>query len=107
MLDDLQWADPPTLALLRHLVRSGTPRTLILALYRDAALDELWAEERPDRLTLAGLDAAAVAALLAAAGSELADRLVAETDGNPFFVGELIAHLAESRDLAPPDSLRE
>jgi DNA-binding SARP family transcriptional activator len=103
VLDDLQWADAPSLALLRHLVRTGTSRTLILALYRDGALDRLWAEERPERLTLAGLDTEEIAALLPAPDRAFADRLLAETGGNPFFVGELIAHTGEST----PASLRE
>lgn len=107
VLDDLQWADPPTLALLRHLFRSGTPRTLILALYRDGALDHVWADARPERLTLSGLDEAALATLLASHDPALAARLVAETNGNPFFVGELLAHMGESSDLAPPQSLRD
>ena len=64
VLDDLQWADPGTLALVRHLIRSGTPRTLLLVLYRDGALDRLWAEARPECLSMGGLDEAAVAALL-------------------------------------------
>jgi len=37
----------------------------------------------------------------------LAARLLAETNGNPFFVGELLAHMGESGDLASPDSLRD
>ena len=39
-LDDLHWADKPTLLLLRHLLRSATPmRLLVLATYRDTDLD--------------------------------------------------------------------
>jgi DNA-binding SARP family transcriptional activator len=97
VLDDLQWADPPTLALLRHLVLARVPRVLILALYRDQALDEVRGD---DRLVLAGLDAEAVTTLLPTPDRALADRLVAATAGNPFYLGELIAHPGASvRDV--------
>ena len=33
-------------------------------------------------------------------GLELADRITAETDGNPFFVGEILRGLSESGSLA-------
>ena len=107
VLDDLQWGDPGTLALVGHLIRSGIPRTLLLGLYRDGTLDRLWAEARPERLPMRGLDEAAIAALIDSQDPTLAARLEAETNGNPFFIGELLAHLGESDDLAPPDSLRD
>ena len=37
----------------------------------------------------------------------LAGRLHGETNGNPFFVREVLAHLAESGELEAPDQLRE
>ena len=40
VLDDLHWADKPSLLLLRHLLRSVTPiRVLVFATYRDTDLD--------------------------------------------------------------------
>ena len=50
VLDDLQWADRPTLLLLRHLARATTPaRLLILGAYRaDRARGDTFTE-RPDR----------------------------------------------------------
>ena len=40
VLDDIHWADKPSLLLLRHLLRSGSPmRLLVLATYRDTDLD--------------------------------------------------------------------
>jgi hypothetical protein len=39
ILDDLHWADKPTLALLRHIAVSGTPmRLMVLATYRSSEL---------------------------------------------------------------------
>jgi class 3 adenylate cyclase/DNA-binding CsgD family transcriptional regulator len=114
-LDDLHWADTPSLLLLQFLARelSGS-RLLLLGAYRDVDLDrqtpltEIVAalrRERPhQRLRLGGLAAEAVTVLvraaartdLDAAGQQLAAELHAETDGNPFFVQEVLRHLEES-----------
>jgi predicted ATPase len=40
------------------------------------------------------------------ASAELARRVAAETDGNPFFVEEVVKHIAEHDRLALPESLR-
>ncbi len=118
LLDDLHWADRTTLALLKHVVveTSGMP-TLILATYRDsdlagdhpltAVLADLHREERVERVRLPGLAEDEVASLLETAadhdggmGNGVARQISAETDGNPFFVWELIRHLSESGFLA-------
>ena len=115
VLDDLHWADKPSLLLLRHLLRSVTPiRVLILATYRDTDLDrshpladvlgDLRRESGVTRLDLMGLDADGVEQLMESAaghdldapGLELAKAVHTETEGNPFFVGQMLLHLAES-----------
>jgi class 3 adenylate cyclase len=112
VLDDLHWADRPSLQLLRHLVRSTEPAALmILGTYRETDLSrshplaELLADLRRDRaasrLSLGGLDADATSEMIGAWGGAEADPALAaavhaETDGNPFFVEEVLAHLAES-----------
>jgi DNA-binding SARP family transcriptional activator len=116
VLDDLHWADQPTLSLLRHVVSSGGSG-LIVVTYRDseleggsalgAALPQLHRELDVERLTLRGLDAADVVALVQLrTGHELAQDEVAhaqelarETSGNPFFLGELLRHHVESGAL--------
>jgi class 3 adenylate cyclase len=117
-LDDLHWADGPTLALLRHVVaETHGVRLLILASYRDSDLSrghplidllaDLRREEGVERLTLRGLSKNEVATLMEAAaghligsgGQALAKEITAETDGNPFFVGEMLRHLTESGAL--------
>jgi class 3 adenylate cyclase len=122
VLDDVHWADKPSLLLLRHVLRSAAPmRLFVLATYRDTDLDrthplaELLADFRREpgvsRLDLAGLDAADVAALMESAaghdldepGLALARALQAETEGNPFFVGEVLRHLAESGQIFQRD----
>ena len=39
VLEDVHWADAPTLLLLRHLARAGTMRVLLLATFRDTEAD--------------------------------------------------------------------
>ncbi len=110
VLDDLHWADRPTLQLLRHVLRAQDEAPLlIVGTHREgeapAELTELLADLRRDRLLhgvpLAGLDEPGVAELIAAqAGHEAPSALVRtvhdETDGNPFFVEEVVRHLLES-----------
>ncbi|HYP47367.1 MAG TPA: AAA family ATPase, partial [Thermoleophilaceae bacterium] len=118
VLDDLQWADRPTLALLAHAVaETHGSRLLLLATYRDTDLSrdhpltdtlaDLRRERGVERLALRGLEVRDVAAIMeAAAGHEmdetalaLAREITAETGGNPFFVGEILRHLTESGAL--------
>jgi FXSXX-COOH protein len=115
VLDDLHWADKPTLLLLRHLIRStSSVPLLIVACYRDVdlrqddQLADLLADMRREpfvtRVTLTGLSAEDSAALLRGltereVGPSLAAALHRETDGNPFFVGELLRHLVETNAL--------
>ena len=122
VLDDLHWADKPSLLLLRHLLRSVTPlRLLILATYRDTDLDrshplaealgDLRRESGVTRLDLVGLDSGGVEEFMEAAAGhhlegpalDLARAVHAETEGNPFFVGEMLRHLVESGFLVQRD----
>lgn len=115
VIDDLHWAAKPTLLLLRHLVTSLEPMALlVLATFRETELSrehplvDLLAEWRRepsvDRVPLRGLgDDDVVALIERAAGQSLDEEMVAfahaaarETDGNPFFLTEILRHLAES-----------
>ena len=115
VLDDVHWAAKPTLLMLRHLLRaSASLRILIVATYRDTDLDrthplaemlaDLRREPTVERLPLTGLDEQGVTEFLErTAGHSLDDpglalsRAVhAETEGNPFFIGEVLRHLLES-----------
>jgi class 3 adenylate cyclase len=118
VLDDLQWAAKPTLLLLRHVLRSSEQiRLLVLATYRDTEvgrthpLSELLADlrqvESVERVSLQGLDQRAVAAFLdQAAGHELGEEkdelaraIHCETEGNAFFLREVVRHLIETGGL--------
>ena len=118
VLEDLQWADEPTLRALVHVARARPPvGLLVVGTYRDteligrdaltAALGELSLQSDVTRLRLAGLDAGEVAALVAAIGPDNLPRL-AEIDrrsgGNPFFVMAL-AELATSSAI--PSAVRD
>jgi tetratricopeptide (TPR) repeat protein len=122
VLDDLQWAAKPTLLLLRHVVRSPAPMPLlVLGTYRDTELGhdhplvELLADLRRqrnvERISLSGLDPAGVAAFMERAGGHaiddeglaLAHAIHEETEGNPFFVREVLRHLAETGAIYEQD----
>jgi tetratricopeptide (TPR) repeat protein len=112
VLDDLHWADRATLQLLRHVMRAPHDAALlIVATYRDAdiaadhPLAELLVDLRRDRLferiSLDGLDERAVGELIAThAGHEAPPGIVGtvheHTDGNPFYVEEVMRHLIET-----------
>jgi eukaryotic-like serine/threonine-protein kinase len=120
VLDDLHWAANPTLLLLRHLIRSERPLSvLLLGAYRATELHpaqplaqllaDLHRDASAERLSIRGLDEPAIAVLLEASGghpvqerAELVRLLAAQTAGNPFFVRELLAHLAESGERPCP-----
>jgi class 3 adenylate cyclase len=115
IVDDLHWADKPTLMLLRHLILEARgARALIIGTYRDSDLDrehpltELLAElhryEGIERLDIGGLSEPEIVEIMERAGGHeldqaglaLAHVLFRETDGNPFYTRELLRHLRES-----------
>ena len=116
VLDDLQWADKGSLQLLRHIAMSEhASRLLVVGTYRNTelpssnALVELLGALRrlnieTTRIELSGLDDAGVALLMEGfaghaldpAALRLASAVSRETDGNPFFVVEVLRHLAEN-----------
>ena len=125
LLDDLHWADKPTLALLKHVVTgSAAQALLILGTYRDSeisnqealadTLADLRREQGVERIALSGLGEADIVSILEATaghemdkvGRKLAHEIAAESDGNPFFVGELLRHLTESGTLVQDDGGR-
>jgi predicted ATPase/DNA-binding CsgD family transcriptional regulator len=117
-IEDVHWADGPTLLLLRHLARSaGGARMLLLATFRDTegdipeqlseALVELRRVEGGERLTLSGLGHEEVAEFVRQAGgggldpaaAELAHEISELTDGNAFLMIELWRMLKETGAL--------
>ena len=124
ILDDLHWADRPTLLLLRHLMRSTElARVLFVGTYRHTDVDrtdplgevlsDLRREYTVDRVQLTGLDVSGISELLTkAAGQmvdprvdELAQALWSETEGHPFFLQEIILHLLETGRVVQRDGV--
>jgi tetratricopeptide (TPR) repeat protein len=115
VLEDLHWADEPTLLLLRRLChRMAELPLLVIGTYRDVELDvdrplaealrELVRERLVERIALRRLPAEGVAELIEALAGrrppgELVAAIHAETEGNPFFVEEVYAHLDEEGRL--------
>jgi len=110
-LDDLHWADSGTLWLLGHLIRNlRAERVLIVASYRDTELDRAhplskalvdWNRER--FTTRIGLKRFGPEETRAQIGALLDDKISGafseavyrETEGNPFFVEEVMKALIE------------
>ena len=118
LLDDVQWAEPTAVQLLRHLGRAlvNVPVLLVLSA-RDtderrsvelrAVLADL--ECRPGRRIclggfdddeLADLTASLLAVNAAAVTSAVSARLRRQTAGNPLYATQLVRHWAESGHLA-------
>jgi serine/threonine protein kinase len=102
-LDDMQWADSHTLVLLSDLMRPPDPPRMLLVLAgRPEACETLTElmqanESGGEVLFLQPLphhDALELASTLLAHGTtDLAERVAAEADGNPFFIIELARYL--------------
>jgi len=139
VMDDLHWADRGTLSLLHFLLRRlRSDRVLILGAYREVELDRThplaealveWNRERAaTRLQLGRLSREACSSLLAgmfgqqSISNEFSEAIYKETEGNPFFIEEVIKALIEGgqiyrqsgawerqaiEELAIPQSIKE
>lgn len=130
VLDDLHWADKPSLRLLAFLARElYDTRILVLGTYRHTEVardhplvDIMGGGSLGERIVLGGLHESEVAHFLElSSGAPVPEGLVSavygQTAGNPFFVGEVVRFLAlashaglsraASRSLAIPQSVRE
>jgi class 3 adenylate cyclase len=138
-IDDVHWADQGTLSLLHYLLRHlRGDRVLVVAAYREIELDRThplasalveWNRERlATRLVLGRLSRADTSALVAtlfgmqSVSDEFVSALYRETEGNPFFIEEVIKSLIEqgqiyreqdgwgrmeTHELAIPQSVKE
>jgi class 3 adenylate cyclase len=115
VFEDLQWADKGSLLLLRHLINAEhVMQMLVIGTFRDSelsrthplveALAALHRQSGVSRIDLTGLDDTGVVSLMEATagqamddtGVRFAHAVYNETDGNPFFVGEVLRHLSET-----------
>ncbi|MEX2229548.1 MAG: AAA family ATPase, partial [Dehalococcoidia bacterium] len=115
VLDDAHWADRATLRMLTHLSRDiDRARLLVLGTYRDTDLDrshplsealaEMNREQLFSRVLLRGLSEEETAGYIRATANvqpsaELAHRIHVETEGNPFFLSEVVRLMAEEGAL--------
>ncbi len=117
VLDDLHWADSSSIELLRFLSRqvAGAPLLLVGAYRQEEAeardnlrraVAELDEVSHRERISLAGLDRAAIASYVelsagAPAAPELIEEIEEQTGGNPFFVGEVVRLIATEGGMTP------
>jgi len=129
VLDDLHWADKPSLLLLQFLAQEmAGSRLLVVGTYRDVELsrqhplsETLGQLSRSSaggfqRVLLRGLDQEDTARIIeVSAGFEpttgLVEALYTHTEGNPFFMTEVIKLLSESggltaENIGTPEGLR-
>lgn len=119
-VDDLHWADQGTLNLLHYLLRHlRNDRVLILAAYREVELDRShplaaalveWNREHlATRVSLSRLSRADTGTLIAtlfgqgSISEEFVEVLFRETEGNPFFIEEVIKSLIEQGEIYRED----
>lgn len=118
ILDDLHWADVPSLLLLEFLAHELPDVPIaVIGTFREVevkqapALDEIVTRlaRRATSIALAGFTVGEVAEFVRAASgtavtTDVADRLQRETEGNPFFLDEVLRLAREGRidlDTAP------
>ncbi len=119
VLDDLQWADAPSLKMIEHVLRHEMPgRVLVVATVRLPSDDPTPELERMasslardgllTRVSVDPLKTEMVAELLRLSGRSVtrAADLHAATGGNAFFLTELIRHSDGTTDGGLPESIR-
>ena len=122
ILDDLHWADKPSLMLLEFVARElASSRVMIVGTYRDMELNrrhplavtlgDLTRERLFERVLLRGLTRADVDRFVEiAAGvtppSGLVDAIHTQTEGNPLFITETVRLLIQEGEFATEQTSR-
>jgi tetratricopeptide (TPR) repeat protein len=116
LIDDLHWSDASSLALFEHLARhTRTHPVLLLGTYRDVEVGRLHPLERTllnlgrqrlmERVAVKRLTESGTAALMASTvgtdkfSPDFSGLVYRRTDGNPFFVEEVLRALVERGDV--------
>lgn len=119
VIDDLHWADASSLGLLRFLASQlSNHRILLLGTYRDVevrrghpladTLGSLAREAHCERVHLTGLRTQEIESFVALQAEApvrtgLAEKLREMTDGNPFFLREMVQLLADQEEISGAD----
>jgi predicted ATPase/class 3 adenylate cyclase len=122
VLDDLHWADKPSLLLLQFLARElRGARLLVIGTYRDVevgrqhplaqTLGELAREQLAERIILRGLSEHDVTRFIEITAGlrppvTLVTAVYRETEGNPFFVNEVVRLLVADGRLQHPETVK-
>jgi tetratricopeptide (TPR) repeat protein len=116
VVEDLHWADRPTLADLAKLAATMALHPALLVMtsrVEGDPLDEAWRAEAAgtslmtiDLGPLPSEDARALAEALIAANTAFAERCVERAAGNPLFLDQLLRHADESQAAAVPGSIQ-
>ncbi|MDX6583212.1 MAG: eukaryotic-like serine/threonine-protein kinase [Solirubrobacterales bacterium] len=124
VLDDLHWADEPSLLLLRFVARRlADTGLLLIGTYRDVelgrhhpladTLGDLAGVEGARRVTLKGLDATGIADYIELTAGvdrpppDLTEAIRDQTGGNPFFIGEVVRLMAAEGQLGEEGARRQ
>ena len=124
VLDDLHWADEPSLLLLSFVARRlADTGLLIVGTYRDIELGrhhplaetlaDLGAVEGARRIALHGLAPEGIASFIELTAGvdrpppDLAEAIRDQTGGNPFFIGEVVRLMAAEGRLGEDQARRE
>lgn len=123
VVEDLQWADGSSLHLLRHLARRARTariQMLIVMTYREGVLAEnpllnnvvmdLQRERLAARIKLTRFDRSGTRLVLQAIldgeiAEDLVDAVYHETEGNQFFIDELVKTLVENNQITCRDNV--
>ena len=122
VMDDVHWADEPTLLLIEHMAKlMPNIRVLGVGTYRDvelevsrplaSALERMLRARLVDRIGLKRFDEQTVSTMLEAMAGQpppqaVVDAVFSETEGNPFFVEEVFRHLVEEGKLMEDGAFR-
>lgn len=112
-LDDLQWADTASSTLLERSLRHSVGPALVVGLVRTAGLEDamsVWGAMNPEVIHLSPLDENACTAMIdLALAAPLKrgrrDEMIRRSEGNPFFLEELLNMHAGGRGGESPGSL--
>lgn len=104
VLEDLHWADEQSIALIDHLLSTDPPDTpvLVMILARPVLAHQFPNEDNITRIHLSELDEEESAELLRRLCRlhelpvDLEQQILAKTEGNPFYVEEIVLNLQEA-----------